>query len=294
MLILTFLYLFISGNYAIACDRPHLDLEFAAALADQIVIGKVTKIISSDQVVVNVVKELKGKKSEVINIKGVYTTQKSRFEPCQSAIASVGSNLIFFLSKKESGDQYQRTIDWNDGALEAIPKIQEKILHILENKGSSSNWKSFDNLFSIRLVSKKLRYKEIENIDLDLVFRNISSHAQDFKYRTWPPENHTFCDLEISSDGNLIKGEPVPIERSAIVDYFSKHGPKFDFKIEPMQTHHFYLDQINFAKPGWGYKERTGFKFYPLKQREYSISTRCHNFFKNSVQSDEIKIVVEK
>lgn len=295
MLISVFFYLFISNDYAWACSRPKLDLAFTAALADQILTGKVIKIIEPDQVEVKVVKQLKGTSGKIVKIKGVYTARTGRFEPCQSVVVKVGSEYTFFLFEKFNAELFQRTVDPNDGVLsENTSSLNEKLLDIIKDHGRSSKWRPASDGLAVRLISKKSRYKAEEDIDLDLVFRNTSTAKLTLKYKTWPPEQHTFCELDILKNTNLIGVGNNPIKQQDIVDYFSKHGTKSDLELDPNQIFHFYLDRINSAKPGWGYKERTGFKYYPLSEGEFAISARCKNFLKNAIQSDDIQIAVEQ
>jgi len=294
MLISILASILLSSSPVQACDRAMTDPLLIAAMADQILVGQVTKANSSkdaDTIEVKVFQHLKGKTDSTVLISGVFTESKSRFEPCQATLVQTGFTYTFFLFEKSKSEPFYRTVDRHDAVLsDKDPKAQTELL---QDTGSHSNWVSTSNGLSVRLVSKKSTYKKDEDIDLDLVFRNETEKKLDFKYRTWPTKAHTFCDLKISSNEKSIRPETVPIPQKEITDYFSKHGNKFDLTLAPYETFNLHLDRINSAKPGWGHKERTGFKFYPLPPGEYKIAAHCPNFQSKPIQTEEIKITVE-
>lgn len=279
---------FISGHFysdAHACDRMiRLNMTYATAAADLIVQGRVASVVAPRVVSLEVTKYLKGKSDKkMLEVIGPYTERKHKFEPCQAEVVERGKEYVFFL--KPSGAQY-RVVDADDGVrgLAIVKDLENSI----QNSGVNAEVKGPAKNFGIQLVSSKSSYKVDEDVHLLVVFRNEGDAVQKLNYRTWPRTAHTYCELNIPD----VKAQPVPIARQDIEAYFSKHGQSYDIELKPHQIYTLQMERVNSAKPGWGYKETTGFQYYPLKQGSYDVSAICHGFFKEPIQTGTIRLQI--
>ena len=82
----------------------------------------------------------------------------------------------------------------------------------------------------------------------------------------------------VDAAGLQVPARPVPIAARDIRAYFAKHGPRYDLTLAPGDTAMLGLDRVTTAAPGWGYKERLGFVYYPPPAPgRYTIAARCTN-----------------
>ena len=118
------------------------------------------------------------------------------------------------------------------------------------------------------------------NVDLWIGYRNDTDAGLELKYRSWPLKTHTWWSLEIQrGEGARVAAKPHPhLTPKEIDDYFSRHGNTFDLKLAPGEVYFFPLQRINLAKPGWGYKERLDFYYYPMEvPGRYTITASGHH-----------------
>jgi hypothetical protein len=119
------------------------------------------------------------------------------------------------------------------------------------------------------------RYRVGEPIILWAGYRNVSRRDVVLRYRDWPRESHTHWDFRVERIG---AGPVSPlahphVDAAAIRDFFSRNPHRFDQPLKPGESFFLYLDRINSAEPGWGYKERIDFRYYPMPlPGEYAIS----------------------
>jgi hypothetical protein len=114
-----------------------------------------------------------------------------------------------------------------------------------------------------------------ESIILWAGYRNVSRHDVALRYRDWPLESHTHWDLRVDWVGaGSVAPRPHPhVNGAAIRDFFSRNPHRFDMTVKPGESFFLYVDRINSAEPGWGYKERLDFRYYPMAAPgEYAIS----------------------
>jgi hypothetical protein len=120
-----------------------------------------------------------------------------------------------------------------------------------------------------------VRYRTGEPIILWAGYRNVSRQDIVLRYRDWPLESHTHWDLRVERVGT---GPVSPIahphvDPAGIRDFFSRNAHRFDQPLKPGESFFLYLDRINSAEAGWGYKERIDFRYYPMAAPgEYAIS----------------------
>jgi hypothetical protein len=63
------------------------------------------------------------------------------------------------------------------------------------------------------------------------------------------------------------------VDMTQIREFFSRNPHRFEQRLRPGETFFLYLDRVNFAEPGWGYRERLDFRYYPMAMPgEYTIS----------------------
>jgi hypothetical protein len=120
-----------------------------------------------------------------------------------------------------------------------------------------------------------VRYRVGEAIILWAGYRNVSRRDVVLRYRDWPLESHTHWDLSVERVGAGSVG-PLPhphVDETSIRDFFSRNPHRFEVSLRPGETFFLYLDRINSAEAGWGYKERLGFRYYRMAvPGEYAIS----------------------
>jgi hypothetical protein len=116
-------------------------------------------------------------------------------------------------------------------------------------------------------------------LDLVVIVRNVGARPRRWTYRSWPRAAQSRCALElVDAAGLQVPARPVPIAARDIRAYFAKHGPRYDLTLAPGDTAMLGLDRVTTAAPGWGYKERLGFVYYPPPAPgRYTIAARCTN-----------------
>jgi len=58
--------------------------------------------------------------------------------------------------------------------------------------------------------------------------------------------------------------------------------------LEPGQSFFIHVDRINSAEPGWGYKGRLDFKYYPVTEPgRYSIRVTGYNLYGDRAMTTE-------
>jgi hypothetical protein len=74
-----------------------------------------------------------------------------------------------------------------------------------------------------------------------------------------------------ATDGPTSQG--VSNDAAGIRDFFSRNEHRFDYTLKPGEAFFLYLDRVNVAEAGWGYRERLDFRHYPMSSPgEYAIS----------------------
>jgi len=119
------------------------------------------------------------------------------------------------------------------------------------------------------------RYRAGDPILVWAGYRNRSSRAIVLRYRDWPLASHTHWELRVERAGaGAVSPVAHPhVDAAAIQDFFSRNPHTFEVTLEPGATFFLFVDRINSAEPGWGYKERLDFRFYPMSTPgEYAIS----------------------
>ena len=159
------------------------------------------------------------------------------------------------------------------------------------------DWSEPQRGLSTLVVPEKFQVGVNENIDLWVGYRNVGHRDVVLSYRSWPLDAHTYWELTIEAEGGevITPLEHPHVTEADIEDYFSKNGSRFDLTLEPGQSHFFPVPRINSAKPGWGYKERLDFKFYPIAEPgDYKITASGHHLLRNVVTTAEpLRVRVE-
>jgi hypothetical protein len=63
------------------------------------------------------------------------------------------------------------------------------------------------------------------------------------------------------------------VDAAQVREFFSRNPHRFEQRLRPGETFFLYLDRINVAEPGWGYRECLDFPYYPMAvPGEYTIS----------------------
>jgi hypothetical protein len=119
------------------------------------------------------------------------------------------------------------------------------------------------------------RYRVGEPILLWSGYRNVSERDIVLRYRTWPLESHTCWHLRVERTGaGVVESMAHPhVDMTQIREFFSRNPHRFEQRLRPGETFFLYLDRVNVAEPGWGYRERLDFRYYPMTiPGEYTIS----------------------
>jgi hypothetical protein len=119
------------------------------------------------------------------------------------------------------------------------------------------------------------RYQAGEPILVWAGYRNVSRRDIVLRYRDWPLSSHTHWVLRVERAGaGAVEALPHPhVDAAGIRDFFSRNGHRFDYTLKPGEAFFLYLDRVNVAEAGWGYRERLDFRYYPMSSPgEYAIS----------------------
>ncbi len=277
------------------CSRPHRPLSFLTAMSDEIVVAAVKSIQGNGKILIEVKEWLKGAGKSGVNkmVGEVFTVRKGRFSPCQTTVVKEGLSYLFFLARPVSGEKFYRSVDKYDGVQPPNAPAVRGIADTIKEDGQATKWKKSSKGVQIKLLSNKKIYQKKDEINLNLLIKNAGNKNLTLKYRTWPTIEHSYCDVKIVQGKEATDALAVPIKREEILKYFSKHGQKYDLVLTPGQVHHFPLNKINTAVPGWGYKEKLGFKYYRPKEGQHSVSLDCKNFFYFPLRTDSIEIELQ-
>jgi len=131
------------------------------------------------------------------------------------------------------------------------------------------------------LLPDRMELTAADPMDLWMGYRNDSGRPLKLAYRDWPPERRSYWTLEIRPpDGRVVTPLSHPhVSPEEIKAFFSQHGNTFSHVLAPGESFFLVLDRINSAEPGWGYKERLGFRYYPLVgPGRYEIRAQGHRF----------------
>jgi hypothetical protein len=119
------------------------------------------------------------------------------------------------------------------------------------------------------------RYQVGEPILAWAGYRNTSRRDILLRYRDWSLSSHTHWVLHVErAGGSPVESLPHPhVDAARIRDFFSRNGHRFDHNRKPGKAFFLYLDRVNVAEAGWGYRERLDFRYYPMSSPgEYAIS----------------------
>ena len=269
-----------------ASDRIRQPLNVAIAQADAIVVGEAVKVVTAthpaveDVAEVEVVSLLKGA------VKGRSLTL--RVEPLldhgpERLVA--GRSYILFLSRNSRSPSGFELM--SDGMR---PYEEEAADQIASSVKLMPQWSRPQKGVAVIAVPEKFTYKSGEVIHLMIGYKNLSAAEVVLRYRDWPLDVHSHWRLEILSQaGRTLPPSPHPhISRGEIREYFSRHGHSFRMPLKPGQSFFIHVDRINSAEPGWGYKERLDFKYYPMTgPGKYSIRVTGHNLYGGTAMTTE-------
>lgn len=288
--VLLFLFFKFFSGHASACERvTQLSPVFATAAADAVVLVHVDKVVGLSHVKAHVLKSYKGPLAGDFEFRGAMTEKPSSKYPCRIAPVEAGGEYLLYLQK---GSNWQ-VVDALDGVKD--PQFVTGIEQVVARQGQHSLPNVIEEKLEAQLIVAQKVFQQREEIQLVLFLRNLSSEPLKLKYSTWPPKEHTYCQLKINETRRgVIEPAAVPILKADINDYFSKHGQKYEITINPSDTHTVSLERISTAKTGWGYKEQLGFKYYPMPPGKYQISAECLGFFVQPIVTNNVQVQVVK
>ena len=119
------------------------------------------------------------------------------------------------------------------------------------------------------------RYRVSEPVLIWAGYRNASRRDIRLRYRDWPLSSHTHWVLRVNrAGGGEVESLPHPhVDAGEIRTFFSRNSHRFDYTLKPGEAFFLYLDRVNVAEAGWGYRERLDFRYYPMSYPgEYAIS----------------------
>ena len=256
-------------------DRLFLPLNAAVGQADAVVVAVirsapdvVTTMQGGSTADVRVTRVLDGEVA-----KGPLTVRLDAMQVHAIGVMKSGEKFVLFLSAVRD--------DLRTVLLDGTRSYEAKYAAgIADTARRLPGWSKPVQGLSALAVPVAFEVVETDDVDLWLGYRNVTGEPIELRYRTWPLAARTSWRLEVRhEDGEPIAPRPHPhVTKAEIEDYFSKHGHRFDLKIAPGEAYFFPLQRINSAKPGWGYKERLEFAYYPMaKAGKYTITVRGHN-----------------
>lgn len=280
------------GDVVSACDRPKMDWKLAFGFADHVVVGKVQKLLSSTRVQILPQRSLKGQLKQSIEVDGLLAQDQRHPERCQGAHLAVGEQYVFFVLKPSPGQSWFQAVDKIDGATPINPELIKAFEAIAPRAGMASPWMDQANGLKTKLVAARSRFHHDEDILLSLVLWNSSGGEKKLQSTSWPMATMSKCHLQIKGEKGRVQPVSTGLTQKDYEEYFSKHGPKFDLPLAKGDFYHLTLDRVNTAKPGWGYKERLGFQYYPLQPGKYQVAAECLNWGVGNLKTSEVQIEV--
>lgn len=276
-----------------ACSRIYTSIESTITIADTIFVGTVKSVTKDGLLQVDVQETLKGRVNEKVKLKGFPYKSSAVTSMCEIQVASVGAKYYFFAFDKRYGQNYHIASNLSDAVYPANQRRRKTIKELLAKEAPSSDWRfSASTGLYARLVTGKRSYKGKEELNLSIIFLNHTNRNLTLNYRTWPKSEHSYCNLLISSKKGKVAAVPVPIDRSKIENYFSKHGHRYDHVLTKDSSFEFGISSISTAQKGYGYKEKLNFQYYPLSPGSYNIAASCKNFFGATINTNSIKVKI--
>jgi hypothetical protein len=267
------------------CDRAIGPLEskaVAAATADVIAVITVTAIrgetgtLQIDQVL----KAPPGAAvPRTLDVPGIPEDSFGRI--CRGNAALVGRRYIALLWNPSTGRSGHQLIAETGGLLIWSAEEQQSLTEALASVQPVSPWRAGPDgiLTQLTLAPDRPVATGLNELNLLMIFRNTGAKPVTFRYRSWPPADQSRCEVDMVSESRQrVLAKDVPIARSAIEDYFQKHGHQYDWTTVPGESSTYGLARVTTATPGWGYKEELAFKYYPAAPGVYSVSVECLNF----------------
>jgi hypothetical protein len=270
---------------AAACDRaatPFEDRAVAVAIADAVVTAEVTAIDAGVATVtigaVHKAPPGRALTGAAVAIRGVTAASADRH--CGVHPIAVGDRYLFVLWAPTGAIAEFQLVDPMGGvadlAADTEATYQAAIAAAVAAPaattatvaGGIASWLVIDP-----------RGRGTGELDLVVIVRNVGARPRRWTYRSWPRAAQSRCALElVDAAGLQVPARPVPIAARDIRAYFAKHGPRYDLTLAPGDTAMLGLDRVTTAAPGWGYKERLGFVYYPPPAPgRYTIAARCTN-----------------
>lgn len=268
-----------------ACDRAATPLEtprVAASLADLVITAEVTAIAGGVATVTvdGVLKAPPNPPSAgaALAIRGVTGVDAGR--DCGVFPIAVGRRYVFVLWAPAGRVAEYQLVDAIGGVIDATPDgvrtYQAAIASAVATPSSSAS--QVTGAVESWLVHAP-DPQTPGQIDLVVLVRNVGARPVRWAYRSWPLARQSRCALAVTGpDGKRVAARRVPITPRDIRAYFAKHGPRYDLTLAPGDTAMLYLDRVTTAAPGWGYKERLGFLYYPPSvPGVHTVRARCTN-----------------
>ena len=245
-----------SDAAATACDRARVPASVEVAQAEAIVVGRIRHAPDSfgrRTIEVDVERVLKGPLRP--GRRPLHVPEL--WDACHGGPLRVSSPHVFFLT---NGDVIRL-----DGT---TPLEAARIREIESLVAATPGWSPSREGMQVLAVPAAYEVKTGDDIDVWVLFRNASAAPLMLRYREWPPDRHTYWRLEIADENDVaIPWRPHPhLKKGEIEDFFSRHGHTFEQALAPDEVFPLYIDRINSAKAGWGYKQRLGFGYYPIER----------------------------
>lgn len=236
---------------ALGRDAPRYPDAVHVLLADAIVVAKVTSVEPVGRYVATTVLDVQRVLTGDLEPGPLTADLEHRFAPEDRALVHLARR----------GDGW---VGLAGGTAPYTPPLETQRKRQLANRAP---WSETRGGWKAALALDPAEARVGQHIDAWVVFRNTSSSAQTLEYAEWPPEAHTHWTLQITRDGGPIEPKPHPhVSPAEIEQHFSAHGHAFELEVGPGEAFPLVLTRIESAEPGWGYKQRLGFRYWPLEE----------------------------
>lgn len=276
--------------HASACTAGSPSPVLSIAIADLAVVAQVTAM-QNGTATVKITRAIKGSATpgESIQVHGA-PAETLLTQLCNFKGLAPGKSYVLLLWNPAGALNGYHLISSEGGIADA--SAEKQYTDALAQNHPRSPWKRNENLMT-QLVLSPTRANN-GDLDLFVVFRNIGEKPITFAYRDLPLASKSKCTLDVVNvaTGNKVAAVDVPISKTNINEYFSKHGREYDISIEPGAAHLLALRRITTAESGWGHKEELGFVYYPINAHGmHTVAATCSNLFENGpVISDVIRL----
>lgn len=262
--------------------RYVLNAQQSAAMTELVVAGEITAVHTiakapkhafNRRVLIKVTRVLKGSyKQSILEMRYVDAGHRGpvRLTPKMKR--------LFYLNRDISGTFF-RSVNRDAGVGEDSPANRKKVAAAR----GCCKWKQHAHGVRLMVLPGKPGYKRGEQIELTAWVLHEGSSTVQWTRVPWPKSKMTWAELQVTLGKQKIKPRPIPWAKKSNIEKAAKQDKPYTETMPPGTLLPYYLQRINTADSGYGYKERLGSVHYPMtKAGRYKITVKLHHVIKQA------------